>query len=809
MSFYGLKMLSIRQTVRLRQLVKIFVAGQELAEKIMKECDHLSQVANIRCTQIKKLEAAGVNTMRGLATCGERVPGMEASTLETLAHQARLQIESVQLSVPKYDVLPHAAEERRGLALLAPASPLDVFFDMEGYPYADGGLQYLFGASYYEDGKLRFKDWWAHDTIQEKRAFEDFIDWAYQRWQRDSAMHIYHYADYEITALRRLMVRYGSRETELDDLLRHEVFVNLYTVVRQGLRVGVPSYSIKKIERLFRPGRETEVATAMDSVLFYHNWLSASDGSDCASSAILREIRDYNKDDCDSTALLAGWLRDVQRESGLQWQPPVPVEVKESAERVARDEAAVLARELLDELPDDPEQSRIQQLLAHLLEFHWRESKPVFWAKFDRLDMTEEQLIEDPNCLGGLTRTKTAQKRVKRSLAFEFQFDASQETKLDAGKNCYFVHDPSISASVYELDLDSGLVWVKIGDKQSVPPERVSLIPSEFVNPAKIAASIYRTVLRWKETGEMPQALLHLLSRSRPKIVGSESGAIIRHDDITEGAIQAALNLDRSALCVQGPPGTGKTYTGARMIVELLRAGKRIGVSSNSHRAIANLLKEVDAVARSRKVEFAGTKIQTDPEDFGLDGTSFTPSKKISEAVAAGYQIIGGTAWAFSDESVVGYLDYLFVDEAGQVSLANLAGMAPSTRNIVVMGDQMQLGQPLAGAHPGESGQSILEYLLQEHQTIPPDFGIFLGTTYRMHPDICNFISSSVYEARLHSAEETLQRKIILPEKTTIPKSSGIIFLPVPHESNTQCSQEEAEAISDLIGELGKCDFCR
>jgi predicted RecB family nuclease len=775
---------------------------EALAQEILLAHDHLSQVANIRCTQIKKLEAAGVTTMSALAAFTGRIPNMEKATLTTLIHQGRLQVESKGLSVPKFEVLHHVPGERRGLALLAPSSELDVFFDMEGYPYAEGGLEYLFGVSFYEGGTLQFKDWWAHDAAQEKRAFENFMDWAYQRWQQDNGMHIYHYAEYEITALKRLMSKYGTRETELDELLRQEVFINLYTVVRQGIRVGVPSYSIKKIERIFRPSRETDVATAMDSVTYYHDWLSAPDGQSIEESKLLRDIRDYNRDDCDSTAMLANWLREVQQENSLKWHPPEPVQPNTTPNKQARDAAAALAQSLLARLPAEPAKRRIHELLAHLLEFHWRESKPVFWAKYDRAEMTDEQLVEDSNCLGGLVRTKRAPEVFKQSLIYEYSFDPAQETKLDGDSKCFLAQDTTVGVTIHELNMDSGLVSIKLGKKVDAPPERIGLIPNEFVDPAPIAASIFRVVRTYSESGKLARPLLHLLSRSRPQITGCEIGPIVDAQDVTTGAIEAALNLDRSTLCIQGPPGSGKTYTGARMILDLLRAGKRVGVASHSHKAIANLLKEVDVVADENGIAYSGTKIQSKPEDFHLDETKVAPSKNMNDAIAKGVPLVGGTAWAFSDEAAVDYFDYLFVDEAGQVSLANLVGMSPSARNLVIMGDQMQLGQPLKGSHPGESGQSALEYLLQEHQTIPPDFGIFLGTTYRMHPHLCKFVSSAVYESRLHSAPQTSERLILLPNTSSFPKSSGILFVPVLHEGNTQCSEEEAQVIQSLIKEL-------
>lgn len=232
------------------------------AEQYLLEHDHLSLVANVRGTQIKKLRRVGINTVTELATSTlAHVKDMEPSTLVTLKQQARLQLGSRGLAVPLYELIPPDAQTpRRGLSLLPPASKQDVFFDMEGYPHVEGGLEYLFGVTYLDDGEPEFKDWWAHNRDEERKAFEDFIDWVHARWQQDRTMHIYHYGSYEITALRKLMGRYGTREEIVDELLRNEVFVDLLTVVRQGLRVGEPSYSIKNIEHLYREKRKGEVA---------------------------------------------------------------------------------------------------------------------------------------------------------------------------------------------------------------------------------------------------------------------------------------------------------------------------------------------------------------------------------------------------------------------------------------------------------------------------------------------------------------------------------------------------------------------
>jgi uncharacterized protein len=180
-------------------------------------------------------------------------------------------------------------------------------------------------------------------------------------------------------------------------------------------------------------------------------------------------------------------------------------------------------------------------------------------------------------------------------------------------------------------------------------------------------------------------------------------------------------------------------------------------------------------------------------------------------------RLVGGTAWAFARESVAQAFDVLFVDEAGQVSVANLVAAGGAARNLVLVGDQMQLAQPVQGSHPGASGQSALEYLLQGRATIPDDFGVFLAATYRMHPEICGFVSAAVYEGRLHAVAETAARRIVLPSMRPsaaaaedggpdrarlLRRGTGIVWLPIEHRDNAQSSPEEVEAVAALVDEL-------
>ena len=169
-----------------------------------------------------------------------------------------------------------------------------MFFDIEGYPYIEGGLEYLWGNSYIDAaGKRQFKDFWAHDSFQEKQIFEEFIDWIYARWLKDPLMHVYHYANYEIAAIQRLMGRYGVCEEKVDNLLRNNVFVDLYNIVRHGLIIGEPRYSIKNVEHIYRGKRETIVASGAESIIVYENWRDNPDGDSWENSAILKSCLLY------------------------------------------------------------------------------------------------------------------------------------------------------------------------------------------------------------------------------------------------------------------------------------------------------------------------------------------------------------------------------------------------------------------------------------------------------------------------------------------------------------------------------------
>jgi len=783
-------------------------------EEILLASDDLTCVARMTRLQARRLRSDGINTMTDLASTKKNVvPGMTAEIFTRQKQQASLQVKSRGKDRPLFAVVkPSDFDPRRGLAVLPTGSEGDVFFDMEGYPLAVGGLEYLFGAVYVSGGKLEFTDWWAHNEIEEKLAFEQFIDSVYARWKQDPAMHIYHYASYEVHAMRRLMGKYATRENQVDDLLRNEVFVDLYTIVRQGLIVGTPNYSLKEIEKLYLEKRAGGVTTAGGSVVAYQRWLDAPDGATWQNSKMLREIRDYNQVDCESTAILRDWLVAQQKQTNIPYLPKPLKEAKGKKNDASEDRqrpSTVLANELLKQVADGKvqpkERAEVQELLAWLLEFHWREAKPVFWRMFDRHDMTEQELIDDLDCLGAIHRTSTARTPIKRSWGYDYKFNPDQDTKLHEGSTCYFAHDLSVTCEITAFDPENGIVQIKLGPSTAPPPNTLSLIPNEYVHAEPIPTAILRFAAAWTKGITVPPAVEDILFRRPPRVKGHTGGPLILGSPTVPQIVDIATRLDNSALFIQGPPGTGKTFTAAAIIVHLLSLGKSVGITSNSHKAILNAMHAVIRAAAKNGKKFSLIKVGGESDDpLIMNGQISHTKTDLDPAWVQPGVVVGGTAWLFSREELVDKFDYLVIDEAGQVALANVVATGESAKNLILVGDQMQLAQPIQGSHPGESGKSALDYLLQAKATVPPEFGIFLDVTWRMHPHICSFISNAVYDGRLKAHEDNKKQEILCanPEHAAFKRTCGVAFVEVPHEFNAQSSDEEVDEIEKIVKEL-------
>ncbi|MDW7773730.1 MAG: TM0106 family RecB-like putative nuclease [Desulfobulbaceae bacterium] len=777
-----------------------------LCEEQRVKDDHLCQVANITKIQIKKLQAQGVATLEALAVLPHetRIPKMAAATLEKLISQAALQLQARRTGENQLEILPQK-DPKRGFGRLPLPAEGDLFFDMEGDPLEEEGLEYLFGLYFVAKGEARYKSFWAHYRAEEKRAFEEFMDFVTSHLRLHPGAHIYHYAHYEETALKKLMSLHGTREAEVDNLLRTGKLVDLYRVVRESIRVSEPAYSIKNIELFYLGDRSGEVKSAGASIVYYERWKETGDPQ------LLKDIEQYNHEDVRSTYELRQWLLTL-RPAQLPWSNELDREeaIPESGELTESEIRLIPYRErLVDTLPEErstwTQNDRLRELTYQLLDFHRRADKPVWWAMFSRSEMTEDELIEDIECIGGLTLDKKKPpRREKRSFIYSCFFP-EQETKLKTGDNALCIET---SARINDLTVDefSRTVTFKYSSRNDPLPERFSIGPTGPISSKVITDALFRFADSMIAQDRKYPAIEAILRRALPNIRGHEPGRTVidENQELLQQVINTIAALDQSYLFIQGPPGAGKTYTGTHVIVELLKRGLRVGVSSNSHKAINNLLKGVEEIALADNFSFSGAKKSNrDKPDSLLEGKLIEDVFNNDEVIRGDYQLIAGTAWLLARPDFDRHLNFLFVDEAGQVSLANLLAMGTSARNIVLFGDQMQLGQPIQGVHPGRSGESSLEYLLDGQATIPPERGVFLKTTWRMHPDVCRFISDAVYEGRLEPEPRNARQTLLLgPDAHPALSATGLRFLPVEHDACSQCSREEADLVKELIQSL-------
>ena len=782
------------------------------------EADHLSLVARLAGPQARKLRSAGVTTLRGLAelSVDVSVPKLQPDTLGRLRDQARLQFGKRTTGTNTVETLPLVP--RHGFARLPEPDSGDLFFDMEGDPVysPEGSLEYLFGFHFLDDsGAETFRAFWAYDRESEKTAFEGALDFIVERLRRFPKAYVYHYAAYEETALRRLARQYGTskrqqddaimrlaqahgtRENEVDDLLRDRKLVDLYKVVREGIRISEPSYSLKNLEVFFAEARTETIKSGGDSVVAFERWLVLRD------DAILKEIEVYNAFDCRSTMQCRDWLLTL-RPAEVEWFDPEQEKSaadaeKEAKRRLADEHILELREQLTAGASDDDREWR--ELLGHLLEYHRREARREWWDFFKRLGNTREFHIDDMDCIGGLVRDLSVPPRPEKKSMIHILTFPEQEFKL--GEGSAVRADTGESLEIFSLDEANRRLELKVGPSRAPLADDFALIPCGPRDDTALRDAIERFAVGVIEGRiEGRGAVVNILRRDLPRVDGD---VILRSEDpedLLAGTVDAIERMRETHLVIQGPPGTGKTFTSAHAIVSLLASGKRVGVTSMTHKAINNLLKCVEEVAEERGVTFKGVKKYSE-EEQKLDGSVIVDTKDNKVAADPSYGLVAGTAWLFGRPDFDSKLDYLFIDEAGQVSLANVVAMGGCARNIVLVGDQMQLAQPVKGAHPGGSGVSALDYLMRDWATVPRDRGILLARTWRMHPALCGFVSAAYYDGRLEPHASTAQQVILGgPGGDDGFTGVGLRFAHVEHDECSQRSTEEAERVAELYEAL-------
>ena len=819
----------------------------ELCKDDRKATDDLVQVANITQAQIARLASSEITTMTALAEAndGQRPYRMTQETFDKIRNQASAQVESLKTGKPVSRLIPDPM-----IQYLPPRSRLDVFFDFEGFPYfvERGGLEYLFGNYDWGTGENEgaprddlFTEFWAHDRASEKIAFAGFMTWAIKRMEEDPEAHIYHYASYEVTALKRLAMRHGIYEKEVAWLITNGRLVDMFNIVRNSLIIGEESYSIKKLERHYRFIRSSDVQKASASIDEYDRWreldslskdlsLPESERTVIAEDAakIYSELRLYNLEDVWSTRELYRWLESMPGASSKYGLPEPGDSDEEGPDRTPSKSELELAelqaqtKELFDIVADwvwgkDSEadyRAQIWLAITHSILFYKRE-EVMFWADVAIKVLMDDEALEGDRTAAAISEVVEVGRETKTRRADDSTYTQVTYTCLFPEDDLYVPKTDQEIVVRYRGEgnrqmRDFGRITEVIGSSvtftRAITKNSDAHIPNALINKTHIPTSSKQAALlqlanemaeAWKTPLNLAPdrpAIMDLLMRRPPKLKGLTALPKANPEDFLPSVIEAVKALDGSVLAIQGPPGSGKTYLGSRTILELIKAGKRVGVTANSHSAIENLLEAcIEAGVNPEQI----VKKQDEGEE-----RPWVVKRSNGPVVTwmrnqTGAYVVGGTNFFFSNRDVREQkLDYLFIDEAAQYSLVDCMSVSGIAENLVLMGDPQQLAQVVTAVHPGGVENSALGHYMGNHSILPSNMGYFVEVTRRLHPSINHAVSWLAYEGKLRSHPSTDKFRIDGHEQ-------GLIAVPVPHLGNSTSSEEEAVVVVDLVSKLG------
>jgi predicted RecB family nuclease len=778
---------------------------REACDQRRHDDDHLCLIAGISKIQISELKGRGIATVQSLSAMPLPLPWKpdrgSSDSYVRVREQARIVVEARAAGTRKFELLPIVTGF--GLTRLPEPSDGDVFLDLEGDPFVgEHGLEYLFGYfSKDENSSPVYEGDWALTRADEKRAFESFIDFVMSRWAQFPDLHIYHYAPYEPAALKRLMGRYATREEELDRMLRARLFVDLYQVVRHALRASVESYSIKRLEPFYCFDRMMPLAEANSALVALQANLELSDApavSDEAKATVLA----YNKDDCRSAASLRDWLEMHRAKlvaDGIEVPRPQPGDGapnEKIADWLVRINALIerLTADVPTDLAARNEEQQARWLLANVVDWHRREDKAVWWEYFRLAALSAEDLLDERAGLSGLVFVGAVGGTAKAPI-HSYRFPP-QETEIRGGEELCNLGGAKLGKVEAISFADDTVDIKKRQDTAGLHPQAV--FAHTYVGGQVMAEALVRIgdyVADHGMRGDGPyQAARDLLLRESPRVGGER---LHRAGETTvEAAVRLCAHLGGGVLPIQGPPGAGKTFTGGHMICGLVRCGKKVGITANSHKVIRNLIDATIEAADELGVAVQCCQKADEVED-PQHRLFFAKKNELFVALSGGAASVGGgTAWLWSRPDAFETVDVLFVDEAAQMALANVLAVSQAAKTVVLIGDPQQLDQPMQGSHPEGTDVSALDHILGGARTIAPDKGLFLEQTWRLHPAICAYTSELFYDRKLRSRPELAQQ--VIKEGGPI-SGSGLYFLPVAHNGNQNCSPEEAQAVGDLV----------
>jgi predicted RecB family nuclease len=781
--------------------------------------DDLSLVADMRRQQRDQFEAWNAGTVAKLAALPiplkERPKHGSKEAYERRREQARVQVEGRTEQKLKHEVL-LPVSEGMGFCRLPEPSVGDVFMDFEGDPFVgEQGLQYLFGFAASNAGRdFVYEKRWALNLAEEKKGFEWLVDEIMRRRETDPKMHVYHFGAYEPGTLKRLMGIHATREDEIDRMLRAGVLVDLHQAFKQGVRASVEEYSLKKIEAFYGFERKTPPDISRAAMRYVEHRLELGWGDEELPEEIREAMEGYNCEDCLSTARLRDWLegeRQKLAENGTE--VPRFVDREEKASQGVEEQQTRVA-ELVDQLtkdihPNSVERTKEEQgrwLLAQLLDWHRRDAKPRAWRYFDLRAMDDADLMEEKDAISGLVWMGTVTS-ASGVTADRYSFP-NQETNVRPDDKKEVHHKSQRVGTVVAMDPIARTIDIeKVSDAAGLHPTSI-FVKEPYRNAKAQQDSLYRLGC-WVRDNSISavgpwQAARSFLLRKPPELANSESLRLRDTEEFSDELTRIVSALSFSVLAVQGPPGSGKTTSAARAIDALVTNRRmKVGVTALSHNVIRNLLKTIgiEGSGRVRCMHKADKKYDGASERIEVTTANAAALKGITQGSV---DVVGGTAFLWAREEFANSVDVLFVDEASQVSLADVLAISQAAKSVVLIGDPQQLSRPGDASHPPGAELSGLEHILKDPnsdmvKTMPASLGLFIDHTRRLHPRICEFTSQAFYEGRL-LPHFTTQSRVI--EGHPWITGAGLWFVPVEHDGNRNSSAEEVEVVARIVGSL-------
>ena len=750
--------------------------------------DSLVFVANIRAPEREALVTNGVRTIVELAGRRDAVESMHEENLQRLRRQASLQVATRTQGgpVPAFAVVEPTDDPvfGHGFELMPEPDVGDVFFDFEGHPFwtAQHDLFFLSGLYYQRDGEWTYDARWAHDLDAQRTMIKELVEFFAHRRRRYPKMHVYHYNPTERSSLERL-TRGTDTESLFTTLVETGLFVDLYMVAKNAVQVGTESYGLKYLERLSGFERHGGIEQGAGAVVEYEQYMTTHD------ARLLDEIARYNEDDVAATLALRDWLVE-QRPTDLEWR-----DAQVEREDTSVDTDAIVER--LRELDDGP-----GALVADLLNYWRRERTASTEPKFAQAMSEFTTLYDDPDFIANLSFVRfdeaVSRGAEVRNAIYRWPVQAVSPLFADPKKRSILFTGVGVERGygyVPSIDLERRELALRWRDHYDDDMSPSVVTVDDYVSPREKPGElvhIANQILDPSPDDPIRRVALSLLTGESPRFADGAGPSNGTFDDDLDEILSWVGALDESYVAIQGPPGTGKTYSGSHIIHHLITSGKRVGITAMSHAAIDNLLDAAHQVFvdKGDLALLKAVRRSEKPKSGALEGVKY--SNRNGDVESDEFNLVAGTTWLWARPGMRAFpVDVLIVDEAGQLALADAVVSTNAARNLILLGDPLQLSQVSQAEHPNGSGASVLEHILGEHATIPATKGVFIEESRRMHPDVCHFISRQIYEGRLSSHSSCADQSTAF--------GTGLRWIEAHHSERSTESHEEADLVHETI----------